>query len=92
MRIDGRKNDELRPIKITTGYIKYPEGSVLIEWGNTKVICNATVEDTVPPFLKGKGSGWVTVLIVAVVGLAAVAGVFKALPPILSYFNSVFGG
>ncbi|MBQ7623783.1 MAG: ribonuclease PH [Clostridia bacterium] len=60
MRIDGRKNDELRPIRITTDYIKYPEGSVLIEWGNTKVICNATVEDTVPPFLKGKGTGWVT--------------------------------
>ena len=60
MRIDKRKNDELRPIKITTGYIKYPEGSVLIEWGNTKVICNATIEESVPPFLKGKGSGWVT--------------------------------
>ncbi|MBQ1270971.1 MAG: ribonuclease PH [Clostridia bacterium] len=60
MRYDGRKNEELRPVKITTGYIKYPEGSVLIECGNTKVICNATVEDRVPPFLKDTGRGWIT--------------------------------
>lgn len=59
-RHDGRKSSELRPVKITTEYIRYPEGSVLIECGNTKVICNATVEETVPPFLKGKGKGWVT--------------------------------
>jgi len=59
-RHDGRKNSEIRPVKITTGFIKYPEGSVLIECGNTKVICNATVEDGVPPFLRGKGTGWVT--------------------------------
>ena len=60
MRKDGRKNDELRPIKITTDYIIHPEGSVLIEWGNTKVICNATVEEGVPAFMKGEGRGWVT--------------------------------
>ena len=60
MRPDGRKPNELRPIKITTGFITHPEGSVLIECGNTKVICNATVEDSVPPFLKGSGKGWVT--------------------------------
>lgn len=60
MRYDGRDPSELRPIKITTDYIKYPEGSVLIEWGNTKVICNATVEERVPPFLKDSGKGWVT--------------------------------
>ena len=59
-RHDGRKNTELRPIKITRDFIAYPEGSVLIECGNTKVICNATVEESVPPFLKGKGQGWVT--------------------------------
>jgi len=59
-RHDGRKNSEIRPVKITTGFIKYPEGSVLIECGNTKVICNATVEEGVPPFLRGRGSGWVT--------------------------------
>ncbi len=59
-RHDGRKNDELRPIKITTDYIIFPEGSVLIECGNTKVICNASIEDSVPPFMKGQGRGWVT--------------------------------
>lgn len=59
-RHDGRKNNEIRPVKITTGFIKYPEGSVLIECGNTKVICNATVEEGVPPFLRGRGTGWVT--------------------------------
>lgn len=60
MRIDSRLNDELRKVKITTNYIMHPEGSVLIEMGNTKVICNATVEDSVPPFKKGLGEGWVT--------------------------------
>jgi len=59
-RIDGRVADQIRPVKITRDYIKYPEGSVLIEIGNTKVICNATIEDRVPPFLKGQGKGWVT--------------------------------
>lgn len=60
MRFDGRNNDELREIKITRNYIKYPEGSVLIEFGDTKVICNATVEESVPPFKKGSEEGWVT--------------------------------
>lgn len=59
-RHDGRKNNEIRPVKITTGFIRYPEGSVLIECGNTKVICNATVEENVPPFMRGRGKGWVT--------------------------------
>ena len=59
-RHDGRKVFEIRPVKITTGYIMHPEGSVLIECGNTKVICNATIENTVPPFMKGQGRGWVT--------------------------------
>ena len=59
-RADGRKNNELRPIKITKNYIKYAEGSCLIEFGDTKVITTATVEPTVPPFLKGKGVGWVS--------------------------------
>jgi ribonuclease PH len=59
-REDGRANNELRPVKITRGFIKYAEGSCLIEVGNTKVICTASVEDKVPPFLKGSGSGWVT--------------------------------
>ncbi len=60
MRIDGRKADELRKIRITRNYIKSAEGSVLIEMGDTKIICTATVGDTVPPFLKGRGTGWVT--------------------------------
>ncbi|WP_066900690.1 ribonuclease PH [Streptobacillus notomytis] len=60
MRNNNRKNNELREIKITREYIKYPEGSVLIEFGNTKVICNVTIEEKVPPFLKNLGQGWVT--------------------------------
>ncbi len=60
MRIDNRKFDELRKIKITRDYIIHPHGSVLIECGNTKIICTATFEEKVPFFLKGTGSGWVT--------------------------------
>lgn len=60
MRIDGRKNDQMRQTKITRNYIKYAEGSVLIEVGDTKVICTASLEDKVPPFLKGMGEGWIT--------------------------------
>jgi ribonuclease PH len=59
-RRDGRKYDELRKITIERNFIKYAEGSCLIEVGNTKVICTATVDKNVPLFLKGKGSGWVT--------------------------------
>lgn len=60
MRIDERTRDQLRPIKITRHFTDYAEGSVLIECGNTKVICNATIENKVPRFLKGEGQGWVT--------------------------------
>ena len=60
MRNDGRKADELRRIRITRNYIKTAEGSVLIEMGDTRVICTATVDNSVPPFLRGKGTGWVT--------------------------------
>ena len=59
-RPDGRTPGAMRPVKITTDYTMYAEGSVLIEMGNTKVICTASVEDKVPPFLEGKGLGWVT--------------------------------
>jgi ribonuclease PH len=59
-RSGGRNNNELRDIKVTKGYIRYAEGSCLIEFGNTKVITTASVEETVPSFLKGKGKGWVT--------------------------------
>ncbi len=60
MRIDNRQNDELRPVKITRDYLLNPLGSVLIEMGNTKVICTATIDDKVPPFLKGTNTGWIT--------------------------------
>jgi ribonuclease PH len=60
MRTDGRRNDQLRDIIVIKNYIIYPEGSVLIEYGNTKVICNATISDGVPPFLKGTNTGWIT--------------------------------
>ena len=60
VRKNNRKNDEMREVKVTKNYIMHPEGSVLIEFGNTKVICNATVEEKVPPFLRGTGTGWVT--------------------------------
>lgn len=60
MRIDGRKNDQIRSTKITRSYTKYAEGSVLIEVGDTKIICTASIEDKVPPFLKGQGEGWIS--------------------------------
>ncbi|WP_255813771.1 ribonuclease PH [Acidaminobacter sp. JC074] len=60
IRIDNRKNDEKRNVVITPDYLLHPEGSVLIEMGNTKVICTATVEEKVPNFLKGQNKGWVT--------------------------------
>ncbi len=60
MRADGRKADEPRKLKITRNYLKTAEGSVLIEFGDTRVLCTATVENSVPSFLKGKGTGWVT--------------------------------
>lgn len=60
MRKDGRKANELRPIRIVRDYLQHPEGSCLIEFGNTKVICTVSVQDSVPPFLKGKGQGWIT--------------------------------
>ncbi len=60
MRPSGRQPDELRHIRITRHYTKHAEGSVLVEFGETKVICTATVEERVPRFLKGKGQGWVT--------------------------------
>ena len=60
MRPSGRQPSELRAVKITRGYTKHAEGSVLVEFGDTKVICTASVEARVPRFLKGKGRGWVT--------------------------------
>ena len=59
-RSDGRRPLGLRAVRVTTHYTKWAEGSVLIEMGNTRVLCTATIEDRVPPFLKGKGVGWVT--------------------------------
>jgi len=60
MRPDGRKSDELRLIRITPDYNRYAEGSVLVEFGETKLICTASVERKVPPFLEGQGKGWIT--------------------------------
>lgn len=60
IRKDGRNFDSLRKIKVTRGFLKYAEGSCLIEFGDTKVICSATVDENVPPFLKNSGNGWVT--------------------------------
>ena len=60
MRSDGRKYNEMRPVKITRRFLKHPEGSVLIEIGNTKVICTASIEEDVPRFLKNSEQGWVT--------------------------------
>ncbi|MGI5879393.1 MAG: ribonuclease PH [Syntrophomonadaceae bacterium] len=60
IRPNDRKNDEMREVKITPNFIKHPNGAVLIEAGDTRVICSAMIEDKVPSFLKGTGSGWVT--------------------------------
>ncbi|TET52242.1 MAG: ribonuclease PH [Actinomycetota bacterium] len=59
-RQDGRTNDEIRDIKITRKYISHADGSVFIEMGNTRIVCTAIVEEKVPPFLRGKGKGWIT--------------------------------
>ena len=59
-RVDGRGYDELRPTRITTGYQSFAEGSVLIEQGQTRVVCSVSVDDKVPGFLRGSGTGWVT--------------------------------
>ena len=59
-RFENRPADALRPLRITRGFTRHAEGSVLVEFGQTRVLCTASVEEKVPPFLKGKGSGWVT--------------------------------
>ena len=60
MRIDNRRADQMRPVRITTNYLMTAEGSALIEVGNTRVLCAASIEDVVPGFLRGSGRGWVT--------------------------------
>ncbi len=60
IRIDGRRSDELRPVRIQRNYLENPEGSVLIELGKTKVLCAVSITETLPPFLRGKGRGWIT--------------------------------
>lgn len=60
IRIDGRSRTQLRPLSLSVDFVDYAEGSVLIEAGHTRVLCNASVEEKVPPFLEGKGQGWVT--------------------------------
>ncbi|WP_426415585.1 ribonuclease PH [Aestuariirhabdus sp. LZHN29] len=60
MRPSNRTPDQMRPVRITRNYTKHAEGSVLVEFGDTKVICTASIENSVPRFLKGKGQGWIT--------------------------------
>jgi ribonuclease PH len=60
MRNNGRAEDKIRDLKITKNFLKYPEGSVLVEMGETKVICGVSIEDKVPPFLRNSGKGWLT--------------------------------
>jgi len=60
LRLDGRANEELRPVRIIPGLQPYAEGSAVIELGNTKVICAVSVDDRVPAFLRGEGRGWIT--------------------------------
>ena len=60
MRFDGRQNDQLRPVKITPNFARYAEGSALIAFGNTQVLCTASIDATVPKWLQGTGKGWVT--------------------------------
>ena len=59
-RPDGRKKDQLRPISFTCDFVSYPEGSVLVTWGKTRVLCNLTVQDGVPGWMAGRGVGWMT--------------------------------
>ena len=59
-RPDGRRSDELRPISFALDYVEYPEGSVLVEVGRTRVLCNVSVEEKVPPWMSGTGVGWLT--------------------------------
>ena len=74
MRANNRRNNQLRPVKITPGYIDYAEGSVLIEAGKTRVLCAATVQAGVPKWLDGRGQGWLTAEY-AMVALAASCGI-----------------
>src|SRR5690606_29249856 len=60
VRPSGRAPDQLRPVSIVRGYTRHAEGSVLVSFGDTRVLCTASVENRVPPFLRGKGEGWVT--------------------------------
>src|ERR1700733_5434216 len=60
MRTDNRRPDQMRPVEIVSGYLLTAEGSALISVGNTRVLCAATLEDSVPPFLRNTGKGWVT--------------------------------
>ncbi|MBN2048322.1 MAG: ribonuclease PH [Anaerolineaceae bacterium] len=59
-RIDGRRQDEIRPVRFETGYVEYPEGSVLVSVGKTRVLCNVSLSDRVPEWMAGRGKGWLT--------------------------------
>ncbi|MBG0785841.1 MAG: ribonuclease PH [Anaerolineaceae bacterium] len=59
-RPDGRRYDQLRPVNFTPGFVQYPEGSVLVTWGDTRVLCNLTLQEGVPSWMAGRGTGWMT--------------------------------
>ena len=69
MRADGRGSDKIRKVEVARNYLKYAEGSCLIEIGNTKVICSASVEESVPPFLKGKGHAMCLMVSISLLGV-----------------------
>ena len=60
MRPSGRQPEQMRPVSLTRNFVKHAEGSVLVEFGDTRVLCNASVEERVPAFKRGSGEGWVT--------------------------------
>ncbi|MCJ7738194.1 MAG: ribonuclease PH [Anaerolineae bacterium] len=60
MRSDGRRADQIRPVRFTLDFVDYPEGSVLVEMGHTRVLCNVSIEESVPPWMAGRGAGWLT--------------------------------
>ncbi len=59
-RVDGRNPDQIRPVKMIRDYVDYPEGSILIEMGKTRVLCNASLQEGVPAWMTGRGKGWLT--------------------------------
>ena len=89
-RIDGRASDELRPVRIELGFQTFAEGSVLIELGNTRILCAVTVEDKVPVFLRGGNSGWITAEY-AMLPRSTHTRTPRGQPSLLSYAKALMG-